>query len=373
LLFAAVFPVVYIIAKESNVYGGLRHTLFVLPPLAVAAAMGFNYLMQRAKSHKKAAVIFVLIFLLSLHPFLFVLSNHPFQYVYYNELYGGVKKANGNFETDYYYHSTKKAYEWLRDNADWSEYGPDKKLNVATNGIYSINYYNRNDTHRIRPWYIRWYDRGELDWDYYIVVNSYIIPEQLRAGLWPPPNTVYTVEAGGAPLCAVVKRATYKDINAYQAFKNGQAAQAIAGYEEALSEDPHTETNYLHLAEAYGQTGNFEKALLTLDNLLKVCPGYDKAYYSKSIMHLQSGNLKEAVIAAKKSLELNPDYDQAYYVLGLIYANAGDNGEAIKQLKKCIEGAPAFKPAYELLSQIYQQAGQSDLAKQYRDYANQLQ
>jgi tetratricopeptide (TPR) repeat protein len=373
MLFAFVFPIAYIVAKESNVYGGWRHALFVYPPLVVGAALGFDYVIGRIRKHSIRIATFILVFVLALHPFIFTIKNHPYQYVYFNELYGGVKNAVGNYEVDYYYHSSKEAYEWLRENADWETFGENKKLKLATNGIYSINYFNRNDTHRIQALYDRWYDRGESDWDYFLVVNSYINPGQLKDGLWPPKNAVYVVEAGGAPLCAVVKRATYKDFEAFRAYKSGDVQEAILGYEEALSVDPQTETNYLHLADAYGQLRQYDKALVTLERLLKVYPEYDKAYYSKSVMLLQSGMLKEAVDAAKHTLKLNPKFDQAYYILGVIYANAGDNGEAIKQLNKCIEGAPNFGPAYQLLSQIYQQTGQTELAKRYGDAATQLQ
>jgi hypothetical protein len=44
LYFVTIFPVLYIIYKESNVYGGWRHTLFIVPSFSGLAAICVHFL-----------------------------------------------------------------------------------------------------------------------------------------------------------------------------------------------------------------------------------------------------------------------------------------------------------------------------------------
>lgn|GEM_PF-2152675 len=43
LLFSSVFPVLYILWRDPVLYDGMRHTLFVLPPLVCVAALGLEW------------------------------------------------------------------------------------------------------------------------------------------------------------------------------------------------------------------------------------------------------------------------------------------------------------------------------------------
>ena len=49
LFFAIIFPVSYVVYKDSNVYGGWRHLLFVFPPMAILASISFNTILTALK------------------------------------------------------------------------------------------------------------------------------------------------------------------------------------------------------------------------------------------------------------------------------------------------------------------------------------
>ncbi len=49
-------------------------------------------------------------------PARFMLATHPTEYVYFTDLAGGIKGANGFYETDYYMNSVKQGYKWLMEN-----------------------------------------------------------------------------------------------------------------------------------------------------------------------------------------------------------------------------------------------------------------
>ncbi len=104
LLLAVVIPPAYAILKGSTLYGGIRHFLFLMPPLAVFAAGGFVAVgrMVTARSRVAGIVMGAAIGLAWSFGMATVVRFHPLQYVYYNQLAGGVQGADGNYELDYY-------------------------------------------------------------------------------------------------------------------------------------------------------------------------------------------------------------------------------------------------------------------------------
>lgn len=372
VFFAFAFPVAYIIYKSSNVYGGWRHALFVYPPLAVCAAIGYNQLIDYTKNKKVQALSLLVVLLLAIDPLIHTFSNHPYQYQYFNEAVGGIDNAAAEYETDYYYHSTREAYLWIKEHVDWSQYSEEKPLVLATNGLYSVRYFARKDLKKMRLIYARYYDRGNKNWDYYLCVNSYINPGQLEQKLWPPTNTDYAVKVDDTPICAVIKRKTTKDFMGMKALEKNDSREAVRLLTEAIQEDPMIEVAYLNLAQAYLNLGQFDAGLKVIENLMKVYPNYDKAYYTQSIIYLNMGKLKESIETSKRLLKQNPKFDNAYYIMAMAYMSGGDANSAIKNLNKCIEGMPNFKPAYQMMAQILQQQGRAEEAKQYQQIANQL-
>ena len=138
VFFTFFFPVFWIVFTHANVYGGWRHAMFAYPPMVVAAGWGFDALVkwieEKMGIEKKdnedgactvstkgiivniASVVVLAVLLIG--PIRHIIHNHPYEYVYFNELEGGIDKAYGNYEMDYYYHSTREASEWIIANAE---------------------------------------------------------------------------------------------------------------------------------------------------------------------------------------------------------------------------------------------------------------
>jgi hypothetical protein len=115
LVFAVVFPVIYIIAKQSIVYDAARHVIFVLPPIACLAGLTLAHLSERAArfgtNGRVAAAVVVLLFLLL--PARAMVALHPYQYVYFNDLAGGLPGAASRYETDYWAQCYREAVHGL--------------------------------------------------------------------------------------------------------------------------------------------------------------------------------------------------------------------------------------------------------------------
>jgi hypothetical protein len=108
---AALLPIVLIIVRDSTVYDGMRHVLFVYPPMVVLAASGWTALLTSRSQWLRSAAVALLIpgmaTLLAFH-----VRSHPNQVAYVNELAGGPRGAVGRYELDYWGNCILQAVEW---------------------------------------------------------------------------------------------------------------------------------------------------------------------------------------------------------------------------------------------------------------------
>lgn len=104
VLFSIFFPLGYVIVRDSTLYNGIRHLIFILPPAAVlcglAADRALEILKDRADSFRTAVIGLSAAYCLLLA--FTGLRLHPYQYIYYNEIAGGVARAQEDYETDYW-------------------------------------------------------------------------------------------------------------------------------------------------------------------------------------------------------------------------------------------------------------------------------
>ncbi|HSI41422.1 MAG TPA: hypothetical protein VLA00_12835 [Xanthobacteraceae bacterium] len=111
LALSVLVPVVFTLAERPPLYNGIRHFLFVLPPVTVIAALGlrslWHWVLRRPFSPRAlAAVVAGALFLFNAVQFV---RLHPYQYAGYNQLAGGFAAANGRYEGDYWSDSLREA------------------------------------------------------------------------------------------------------------------------------------------------------------------------------------------------------------------------------------------------------------------------
>lgn len=329
LYFCFLFPPIWIIYTGANVYGGWRHTLFAYPPMAIAAGLGFDALVAwvATKSRKRwvEAIAVALPLLLMLPPALHTVKNHPYEYVYFNELGGGIKKAFGNYELDYYYHSMREATEWVMANAEPKADG--SKTYVGSWHLESTKYFLRNDTARFATRFVRWGQRYEYQWDYLVFPITGISGSYLRGSHFPPRDCVHTVDVDGVPIAVILKRQTMDDYYATQFMRSGNIDTAIALYGKVLEGNPDNETALTNLAS----------------------------------IHLQRGENDLVVKYCQKLLDMEPDNPQTNQMLIYAYLGSGRQQEAAAIIDKIrVQGTDAYP--FSITARLYAQQGNLDAA-----------
>ena len=135
---AATLPLLIAMVKRPALYNGIRHFIFVIPPMAVLAgtafAGGMNWLGDNRRNWQPAAVaIFAFGLLL---PLTEMIRLHPYQYTHFNHIAGTVRAADDHYMLDYWGLALKQASDGLRDELDERQESPPhgRKWKVAVCG-----------------------------------------------------------------------------------------------------------------------------------------------------------------------------------------------------------------------------------------------
>jgi hypothetical protein len=140
LLGAALVPILVTVATKPAMYNGIRHFVFVTPPLAVLGGLAVAWLIERLapRPRLRAATLGVLGLAASVTA-VDMVRLHPYQYAHYNHVIGGLQTADREFMLDYWGLAFKQAGEELRAEIDRKGLKPPKgrRWKVATCGPHN--------------------------------------------------------------------------------------------------------------------------------------------------------------------------------------------------------------------------------------------
>jgi hypothetical protein len=139
LTLAATLPILIAIVKRPALYNGIRHFVFVIPPMAVLGGLAFSWLLDwlgddnRRSWQPVAVTVFCLGLLL---PLAEMIRLHPYQYTHFNYIAGTVRGADTRFMLDYWGLALKQASDGLKDQLDQRQEVPPegRKWKVAVCG-----------------------------------------------------------------------------------------------------------------------------------------------------------------------------------------------------------------------------------------------
>jgi Dolichyl-phosphate-mannose-protein mannosyltransferase len=112
---AAIMPVAVTVIARPAMYNGIRHFVFVMPPLAVLGGLAGVWLWRRlARFGRPALAAGALLATAAVaSPVVEMVRLHPYQYTHFNHLAGGVKAADDHYMLDYWGLAFKQAADDL--------------------------------------------------------------------------------------------------------------------------------------------------------------------------------------------------------------------------------------------------------------------
>jgi hypothetical protein len=100
----------YVLLRRPAMYDGIRHFLFILPPMFIFTGFTFEFIID----HIASSWLYAASTLLLLLPGLVGIARlHPYEYTYYNSLVGGTDGVFRRYETDYWLTCYKESVERL--------------------------------------------------------------------------------------------------------------------------------------------------------------------------------------------------------------------------------------------------------------------
>ncbi|HNG89081.1 MAG TPA: tetratricopeptide repeat protein, partial [Saprospiraceae bacterium] len=366
VLFAAVFPVVYVIYKKSNLYDGWRQLTFAYPTLAVAAGLFWNEL-TRFFLEKKAVqyVVYAAFALLVADAGLFIARNPQIPYVYFNPTVGGIGGAFGKYETDYWGVSVRQGVEWLEQQGVLK---PDMQepVVIATNMLFPLRQFTAKYGDKVRLKYLKWEKRCDDAWDYGLYPTRFIDGNTLQRGFWPPDNAVHLIKANDTPVLAILKDNGRNCALGMAAFKLNDWKGAAERLRAEVQNVPDNEVAWVNLAQSLMNLNQLDSAKMAAEKVLEIAPDDMQANNLIGIYWLNMNDGTKAKAAFETAIKKEPSNPGAWYYLAIIAQVGGDNQTALRNLDKAIQLSPNFKPAYDMAARIYESMGDSQQAQRIR-------
>ncbi|HMA74600.1 MAG TPA: glycosyltransferase family 39 protein [Xanthobacteraceae bacterium] len=116
LAFAAMFPIALAVVAKPAMYNGIRHFVFLAPPMAVLGGMAGAWIAERLQRIRRLATVFAAVVLLVglFLPIREMVKLHPYQYTHFNIVAGGIRAVYDRYMLDYWGLSFKEAAQALR-------------------------------------------------------------------------------------------------------------------------------------------------------------------------------------------------------------------------------------------------------------------
>jgi hypothetical protein len=116
LAMAALFPIALTLATKPAMYNGVRHFVFVMPPLAVLGGLAGSFIVERLGAWFRPVGVAAAALLVAglTPPVIELVRLHPYQYTHFNLLAGGIRGADDRYMLDYWGLAFKQASQDLR-------------------------------------------------------------------------------------------------------------------------------------------------------------------------------------------------------------------------------------------------------------------
>ena len=165
---------------------------------------------------------------------------------------------------------------------------------------------------------------------------------------------------------AVMMAASYYGMGT-AALKNNNNEKAILYLEQAIKLNPDFYQAYNVLGKTYGLVGRFDDAIKTLKRSMEIRSGNDTAYVNLAVVYHKMRDIEKAIQACETATIINSSSISAHSILGILYLITSDETKAMQELNisinlsdnfvksgfgSMVEGTGYFENCY-MLGQLY--------------------
>jgi Dolichyl-phosphate-mannose-protein mannosyltransferase len=194
LLFAVVFPLLCQVIGHGPSFSGMRHFLFVAPPLAALAGIGLDAGLSHVEGYGRtvaAAALAAVLAAFALDAEALV-RLHPYEYLFYNSLVGGLPGAARRYDTDYWVNIMPAAVGRLETYLDQIDPHDPLRPQHFTVGVCGERVAFENAADRRLQW--------TPDWDH---ADFFIAPTHMNCDQVLRGKVVNVIERVGVPIGVV--------------------------------------------------------------------------------------------------------------------------------------------------------------------------
>jgi tetratricopeptide (TPR) repeat protein len=142
----------------------------------------------------------------------------------------------------------------------------------------------------------------------------------------------------------------------------GDYGRAIAAYDEAIRLDPKYAVAFTNRGLVYRLKGDIDHAIADANEAIRLDPKLALAYNSRGIAYGAKGELEQAVADFNEAIRLDPKLFVAYGNRGFAYRTKGDLDRAIADFSAAIRLEPRYAQAYNFRGAAYGAKGDNDRA-----------
>jgi hypothetical protein len=203
IILAVIFPLACQAAAHGPAFTGLRHFLFVIPPLAVLTGVGLDAALielgryGRTLTNGGLAVVTACLVWNAVT----LVRLHPYEYLFYNSVVGGLEGASRRYDLDYWFGSMPEALgrleSYLRQTAPENAVRPPPIYSVAVCGE--------------RPSFEKAVTLPQLRWDFmpeWEQSDFFLAPTHMNCDMDLDGKIIGTVERLGVTIAYVKDRRT---------------------------------------------------------------------------------------------------------------------------------------------------------------------
>ena len=134
-------------------------------------------------------------------------------------------------------------------------------------------------------------------------------------------------------------------------FSQGKVDEAIKYYHKALDNELYLSPQdaHMNLGIAYLSLKEYRKAILQLEEAIRLVPDFAAAYNNLGKAYEGLGQYDKARFNYEKAVEFNPQYADAYLNLGKLLYRSAERKKAIESFDKVISLEPGSDRAKEAL------------------------